>query len=163
MQNLNRLIRYKAWANELIFAAVNELPPEEAIAPRKTRYRNIVHTLNHVYVIDSVFKAHLLGREHGHTARNTPDHPPLADLWQAVRELDHWYVDHTSMLSAPEFDRSISFRFIGGGAGMMTCGEMLLHVVNHGTYHRGLVADMMYQAGVTPPTTDFPVFLRDAA
>jgi len=45
----------------------------------------------------------------------------------------------------------------------MTCGEMLLHVVNHGTYHRGLVADMMYQAGVTPPTTDLPVFLRDAA
>jgi uncharacterized damage-inducible protein DinB len=40
---------------------------------------------------------------------------------------------------------------------------MVLHVVNHGTYHRGLVADMMYQAGVTPEATDLPVFLRDAA
>lgn len=45
----------------------------------------------------------------------------------------------------------------------MTCNEMILHVVNHGTYHRGFVGDMMYQAGVTPSATDLPVFLRDVA
>jgi len=129
-------------------------------APRKTRYRNIVHTLNHVYVIDSVFKAHLLGREHGHSARNTPDHPPLADLWQAVRELDNWYVEHTSTLSAPEFDRSISFRFIGGGTGVMTCGEMLLHVVNHGTYHRGQIAAKVRELGGKPVSTDYIYYTR---
>ena len=39
--------------------------------------------------------------------------------------------------------------------------EMLLHVVNHKTYHRGYVAQMLYQASVRPPTMDLPVFLRD--
>jgi uncharacterized damage-inducible protein DinB len=163
MKTVKTLTRYKAWANDLIFAAVSELPQEEAVRPRRTRYRNMVHTLNHVYVIDSLFKAHLLGREHGFAARNTPDHPPLAELWQQVRTLDNWYVEYSDVVSAQELDRSISFTFIGGGSGVMTCSEMLVHVVNHGTYHRGLVADMMYQAGVTPPTTDLPVFLRDAA
>lgn len=163
MNTVEMLARYKAWANELIFSAVSDLPYEEAIRQRKTRYRNIVHTLNHVFVIDSVFKAHLLGREHGYAARNTPDHPPLADLRLAVRALDSWYVEFAAAASPEELDRSISFGFIGGGTGVMTCREMIVHVVNHGTYHRGLVADMMYQAGVTPPTTDLPVFLRDAA
>lgn len=163
MNTVTMLARYKAWANELIFSAVSDLPYEEAIRQRKTRYRNIVHTLNHVFVIDSVFKAHLLGREHGYAARNTPDHPPLADLRLAVRALDSWYVEFAAAASPEELDRSISFGFIGGGTGVMTCREMIVHVVNHGTYHRGLVADMMYQAGVTPPTTDLPVFLRDAA
>jgi uncharacterized damage-inducible protein DinB len=44
----------------------------------------------------------------------------------------------------------------------MTVEEMLLHVSNHGTYHRGYVADMMYDSGLKPPTMDLPVFIRDA-
>ena len=43
----------------------------------------------------------------------------------------------------------------------MTRAEILLHVVNHGTYHRGLVSDMMYQIPITPLTNDLTVFLRD--
>jgi uncharacterized damage-inducible protein DinB len=54
----------------------------------------------------------------------------------------------------------VSFRFIGGGPGAMARREILLHVANHGTYHRGNVASMMYQAGTPPPTTDLPVFLK---
>ena len=163
MNTIRMLARYKAWANTLTYTAVSELPPGEAVRERKTRYRNIVHTLNHVYVIDAVFKAHLLGREHGYHARNTPEHPPLAELWDAARTLDAWYVEHVDAMPSAEWKRPITFSFIGGGSGRMTAEQMIAHVVNHGTYHRGLVADMMYQAGVTPPATDLPVFLRDVA
>jgi len=38
---------------------------------------------------------------------------------------------------------------------------MLLHVINHTTYHRGFIADLFYQIPAHPPTTDLPVFLRD--
>lgn len=34
----------------------------------------------------------------------------------------------------------------------------VLRTLNHATYHRGHIADMMYQPGITPPTTDLPVF-----
>ncbi len=37
----------------------------------------------------------------------------------------------------------------------------LLHVVNHATYHRGHIAQMLYSSDVVPPVTDFPVFLRE--
>jgi uncharacterized damage-inducible protein DinB len=39
--------------------------------------------------------------------------------------------------------------------------DILLHVVNHTTYHRGHVADMLYHQSMSPPTTDLPVFLRE--
>ena len=40
--------------------------------------------------------------------------------------------------------------------------EILEHLVVHTSYHRGFVAQMMYDAGVRPPTTDLTVYLRDA-
>lgn len=162
LKHLNILVRYKAWANEKVFGMVSRLPEGEALRPRTTSYKNMVYTLNHVYVIDKVFQAHLTGQGHGYLARNTPDHPALNELWSLVSETDQWYLRYAEALRNDEADRSIDFEFIGGGRGTMTCGEMVLHVVNHGTYHRGFVADMMYQAGVRPEATDFPVFLRDA-
>ena len=155
------LTRYKAWANQLVFATVSALPEGEATKQRPTRFKNMVHTLNHLYVIDAIFQAHLEGREHGYTARNTPTHPPLEQLWQAVQVMDQWYIDLSDRLSNEELAETIRFRFVGGGEGAMTRAEIILHLVNHGTYHRGFVGDMLYQASVVPPATDLPVFLRD--
>ena len=57
----------------------------------------------------------------------------------------------------------MDFAFIDGDRGNMTRGEILLHVANHRTYHRGHVAALMYQVPVFPPTTDLPVYLREIA
>ena len=156
------LSRYNAWANRLIFDAVAGLPAGEALKPRKSLFKNMVHMLNHNYVIDRIFQAHLEGRPHGYEARNTPDHPPLAELWKAQQEIDAWYVAWSDKLMDAALDERVSFTLIGGNAGEMPRGEILLHVVNHTSYHRGFVADLFYQVpGVRPPTTDLPVYLRE--
>jgi len=155
------LTRYNAWANELIFAAVAALPEGEAVKPRRSVFRNMVHTLNHNYVIDRIFQAHLEGRGHGYTARNTPDHPPLAELWRAQQELDQWYVAWSDGIRDAALGEKVKFTFVGGGEGVMTRGEILQHLVNHTSYHRGFVAQMIYDVPARPPTTDLTVFLRD--
>jgi uncharacterized damage-inducible protein DinB len=159
--NARTLTRYNAWANELIFAAVAALPEAEAVKPRKSVFRNMVHTLNHNYVIDRIFRAHLEGREHGYTARNTETHPPLAELWRAQQDIDRWYVETYDAMDESRLSEKVSFTFVGGGEGVMTRGEILQHLVNHTSYHRGFVAQMMYEVPVRPPTTDLTVFLRD--
>jgi uncharacterized damage-inducible protein DinB len=155
------LTRYNAWADKLIYDAVAGLPEGEATKPRNTLFKNIVHMLNHIYVIDRVFQAHLEGREHGYAARNTPDHPPLDELWRAQQAIDDWYIAWSDAITAARLEERVSFQFIGGGQGEMTRGEMLLHVVNHTTYHRGYIADLFYDVPARVPTTDLPVFLRD--
>ena len=55
----------------------------------------------------------------------------------------------------------VDFKFVSGADGRMTRAEMILHVVQHASYHRGYVDDMMYQIPVEPPSTDLNVFLRE--
>ncbi len=154
---LERLTRYNAWANELMFDAVAALPAGEATKERKSVFRSMAHTLNHCYVVGLIWQAHLEGREHGFSARNTPDHPPLEELRARQAGLDAWYVAQCGRKP----DESVRFTLVGGNRGEMTRAEILLHVVNHNTYHRGYVADMFYQVPAKPPTTDLPVYARE--
>ena len=161
-QTARMLTRYNAWANKLIFDAVAALPDDEATKERVSLFKNMVHTLNHNFVIDSIWQAHLEGREHGYEARNTPGHPPLAELWRTQQAIDAWYIAWSDGLSDAALDEKVSFTLIGGNPGEMTRGEILLHVVNHTSYHRGFVADLFFQVPARPPTTDLPVFLRES-
>jgi uncharacterized damage-inducible protein DinB len=158
---LKMLVRYKAWANGLTFDSVMALPAGEALRARQTRFGNMVHTLNHAYVIDDIFRHHLQGKKHGYTARNTDHTPELADLWEAVQDMDRWYIGLVDTWTEHDLATPVRFEFVGGGEGLMTQGDIVLHVVNHATYHRGFVGDMMYQVPFTPPSNDLPVFLRD--
>ncbi|VEP14296.1 Uncharacterized damage-inducible protein DinB (Forms a four-helix bundle) [Hyella patelloides LEGE 07179] len=160
-ESIKRLTGYKAWANEIIFSAVKSLPQSEVTKERETRYKNIIHTLNHVYVIDCIFKAHLENKSHPYTARNTETYPSVEELWQSVKIIDQWYVDYAHSISEKKLLEIISFQFVDGGKGAMSRYEMILHVVNHATYHRGFVSDMMYQVPAAPTANDLTVYLRD--
>ena len=153
-------MRYSAWANQRLFAAL-ELLPEEVVQARRPGSGGMLRTLNHALVVDRIWQAHLEGRPHGFTARNTPGDPELAELAEAQQGLDRWYVEHAAHLDAARADEVVRFTFVGGGEGAMTRGEILLHVANHKTYHRGYVAEMIYASGARPPTMDLPVFVRD--
>jgi len=153
------IARYRMWADRLTFDAVAALPPGEATKERPTLFKTMVGTLNHNYVIDLIWQAHLEGRDHGFTARNLVLHPELSDLWQAQQAVNRWYIDWSERQSQASLDEVVDFTFIGGEKGSMSRGDILLHVVNHATYHRGWVAEMFFQVPARNPTTDLPVFL----
>lgn len=161
MNPVRTLARYKAWADNLFLAKVSELPEAELIAPRPIVFGSIIRALHHSYAMDRVWRAHLLGEPHGYTTRNPADHPPFGELRNKQLEIDAWYVSYADSLDADEFSQVVSFTFIGGGSGAMSREDILLHVVNHTTYHRGHVADLLYHQSLFPPTTDLPVFLRE--
>jgi uncharacterized damage-inducible protein DinB len=54
--------------------------------------------------------------------------------------------------------RTVAFRFLSGNAGEATLVSLLLHVVNHSTYHRGQLATLFRQVGVAPPQSDLLLF-----
>ena len=159
---LNMLTNYKAWADELTYNAVARLPYDELTKIRETNFKTILHTLNHVYVVDDIFKAHLTGKAHNYTARNTKNSPPLDELTRATKIMDDWYINLANSLTDPELSEIVEFEFVGGGNGKMSRTEIIMHVVNHSTYHRGFVSDIMYQIPTQMPANDLPVFLRDS-
>lgn len=156
-KTLLKLARYNTWANRLMYEAVAALPEGEVLKERKSVFRNMAHTLNHCYVVGLIWQAHLERRPHGFTARNTTDYPPLAELREKQAGIDRWFEAECEKPG----DEVIPFTLVGGNKGEMTRAEILLHVVNHNTYHRGYVAQMMYEAAARPPTTDLPVYARE--
>jgi uncharacterized damage-inducible protein DinB len=163
LRNIRMLTRYSAWANSLLYLSVGELPDEELTKPRQSVFGNLIRILNHVYTIDLVWQAHLEGKPHGFATRTPDVQISFSDLRMAQATLDSWYVRYAEEMSDRLGEEIIDFTFIGGGEGSMTRGDILLHVVNHTTYHRGHIAALLHQVPARPPTTDLPVFLRNAA
>jgi uncharacterized damage-inducible protein DinB len=159
---LSMLARYSAWANALLYQALAELPEAELIKKQKIVFGSMLRTLNHVYAMDLVWQAHLEGRSHGFVSRNPGLCPPFAELRAAQAALDAWYVAYADALHDAAAAQIVNFEFIGGGTGSMSRADIVLHVVNHTTYHRGHIGDMMYQIPAHPPTTDLTVFRRNA-
>jgi uncharacterized damage-inducible protein DinB len=160
--SLRMMARYKQWSDKVMFDAVAALPAGEAEKPRASLFKNMVHTLNHIYVIDRIWQAHLEGRDHGYEARNTRDHPPLGELWRLQQEADAWYVAWADGQTGASLGETVNYTLIGGNRGAMTGGEILLHVVMHANYHRGYVAQMFYDIpGCRPPAMDLPVYMRE--
>jgi uncharacterized damage-inducible protein DinB len=155
------LTRYKAWADALFLSAVSAVPAAELSAPRPIVFGSLIRTLHHSYLMDVVWQSHLLGKPHGLTTRNPEQHPPLQALAALQRDVDGWYVKYADSISEHELAGIVEFEFIGGGHGAMSRSDILLHVVNHTTYHRGHAADILYHLEISPPTTDLPVFLRE--
>ena len=153
---LASLFAQKSWANRELFDVVASVSPTEHAAPLHTAIR----TLNHIYVVDRIFRAHLLGEAHGYTASNTPETPELGELHFAVTETDIWFEQHVASLDDQALGQSVAFRFTDGDTGTMTREEMLFHVLSHGSYHRGNVGQVLKDISVAPPRDLLTKFLH---
>lgn len=155
------LTRYKAWADDVFLSAIASVPPVDLVAPHPIVFGSLIRTLHHAYAMDHAWRCHLLGTPHGLSSRNPDDCPPFDALAASQRKIDQWYIEYTHSVSDKELEDIVEFEFIGGGRGAMSRRDILLHVVNHTTYHRGQAAGILYQLGFFPPATDLPVFLRE--
>ena len=153
---LTSLFAYKAWANEELFAALASVDSSLYLP----QLHSAIRILNHIYVVDRIFRAHLEGGKHGYAATNTKDTPSLADLTAAAKETDAWYVGYVARLSQSGLTEEVHFSFTDGDVGLMTREEILLHVITHGGYHRGAAGQIMRAAAVAPPRDLYTRFLH---
>lgn len=156
MNTIHSLFAQKSWADNELFNLLSTVASAQHAAAAHTAIR----TLNHIHVVDRIFRAHLLGEEHGYTATNTEATPELGELQFSVAETDAWFEQYVSAVSAAQLSDSISFRFTDGDAGTMTREEMLLHVITHGAYHRGNVGQVLKSIAVAPPRDLYTRFLH---
>ena len=152
------LFKYKAWANEAFFEALKSMDVGQFAHERTTAIR----VLNHVYVVDRIFVAHLQGQAHGYTANNTEATPTLDELLAAVRATDAWYLDYVGSIAPDDLTQNVEFTFTDGLAGRMSRQEILAHIAAHGANHRGAVGRIMDQTSVTRPKDIFTAYLHQA-
>ena len=150
------LTRYKAWANKTLFSKLFSTPDIEKIKDIQA----IISTLNHAYVVDCIFKAHLEKVPHSFTDVNTSPLPSLSQLNNSFSAIDKWYVDYTDAISDSELYERLEFQFTSGEKASMLRSEIIFHVINHGTYHRGNVGVLLQQNSISPDKDVITDFLR---
>ncbi|MBQ1764490.1 MAG: DinB family protein [Aquincola sp.] len=157
LTTLPSLFAHKAWSNDELFTALAAVGDQQA-----DQRRRCIRTLNHIYVVDRIFQAHLSGERRPFDATNTPETPTLAQLRRDVAATDAWYLQYVSGLSATEAAEVINFHFTDGDAGRMSREEMLMHVITHGGYHRGAVGQMLGALDLPVPRDLYTKFLHQA-
>jgi uncharacterized damage-inducible protein DinB len=155
------LSTYNDWADNVLFAAMARLPREHLYRQTKTLFGSMIGTLNHNYQVDVIWRANLLGKEHGFSNRREVLHPEFEDLVTEQTAMNRWFIDWARQQSAANLRERVRFRFVSGKDAEMEKGSMLLHVINHKTYHRGWVSEMFFDVDAKPPETDLSVFLTE--
>ncbi len=82
-KTLTSLFGYKAWANAELFALLSTLPAKHA-----AELHSCIRTLNHIYVVDRLFRARLSGESESFDATNTKETPSLGQLRGSVEATD---------------------------------------------------------------------------
>lgn len=151
------LFGYKAWANSQLFKLLETVPAE-----RSEELATCIRTLNHIYVVDRLFRARLAGEPAPFEATNTKETPTLAQLRQDVEATDAWYRQYVSSLTGQQAAEVLDFTFADGDSGRMSREEILLHVQVHGGYHRGNVGQVLKSISIAPPRDLYTKFLHQS-
>lgn len=64
------------------------------------------------------------------------------------------------LLATTDFERKIDYVNSSGGAFCNSVGDILFHIINHGTYHRAQIATQMRHLGLEPLATDYIFYKR---
>jgi uncharacterized damage-inducible protein DinB len=154
-ETLKSLFAHKVWANRALFAVLSPLTREQSDVQRAC-----LRTLNHAYIVDRIFRAHLAGERNTFAGTNSVEVPNLDVLATSVAEADHWYQQYVDQANPQMLAEIVSFTFTSGNAGRMSREEILLHIITHGVYHRGGVAQILKSVSVAPPDDPYTVFLH---
>jgi uncharacterized damage-inducible protein DinB len=149
VQDLRTLIDYHYWARNRLLDAVEALTPGQYNRDLGSSFKSVRETLTHVYAAEWAWYS----RWHGHSptellpADQFPDLAALRGAWTDLETKMRAFVDG---LDEQGTSRVIEYTLLNGRGGASPVWQMVQHVVNHASYHRGQVTTMLRQLGAQP-------------
>jgi len=147
---------FSSWASRQLMEAAVSLPLEEANRDLRTSYQSIAGTLAHIYKADRIW----LDRIHARQTFQFSDDFSLDALVTEWPALHASWREWAAGLDDDGFQRVAAYRLLSGDPGESPLWQIVLHVVNHASYHRGQIVTMLRQLGRTPPSTDLIRYYR---
>ncbi|MBV9081342.1 MAG: DinB family protein [Acidobacteriaceae bacterium] len=149
-------IRYSGWASRKVLEAALSLSPEEREKPMNVSHDCIAKTLAHIYFGDAILYSRIADASYP-----VPSHDALPSLDFVIDEWPRLQARWEAWADAAtddEIARQVPFksRFVGNAG--LPAWQIVMHVVNHATLHRGQIVGMLRQFGMKPPATDIVFF-----
>jgi len=147
--------KYKRWADERTLRAIENIDRDKF----PDSYAFVLQQLNHIVIVEELFNSRLASSPIAHGSTNTEVVPGFDELDRKLMASYEWYVSYVTKLENEE--EKISFAFADGRRGMMTVQEILFHIVNHGSYHRGNIARALDLASVPHPIDGYGIYIHE--
>ena len=154
---INEALNYKAWADKRTLQAVKKV--DESISTDS--YAFMLQQINHMIIVEDLFRSRLLNEAPPHEDTNSIIVPNFNVLESRLLTSIEWYLNYVSNLSVKKLKDIISFTFADGKSGSMNIEEILFHIVNHGSYHRGSIAHALDLAGVAHPADGYGIYIHE--
>jgi uncharacterized damage-inducible protein DinB len=163
LDHVNRMLAYERWANARVNASL--LSAQRALehggasaeAPALLRAGEI---WGHVQAARQTW-LHRLG-----VGEPAPELFPRTSVQRAIAaadDMDNAWSTCIAALSPADLPRTITYRTSEGLAKSSVLADILIHVFNHSTYHRGQVARLVTDCGGQRADTDYILFTRKDA
>ncbi|WGF87151.1 DinB family protein [Marinivivus vitaminiproducens] len=158
---LKTLAKYNLWANERVYDAARSLPDDAYRLDRGAFFGSVHGTLNHILVADRIWLRRITGDGPIVTALDAILYDTLDELALARRAEDGRILALADRLSAPALAGPLTYANTAGTPFTQRLSDVLMHLFNHQTHHRGQVHALLTGFGREVPTLDLIAFLRD--
>jgi uncharacterized damage-inducible protein DinB len=144
------LLDYHYWARDRMFEALQPLTAGQFTRNMGSSFASVRDTLVHIYGADLVWFERWQGRSPKALAdpAGFDDVSAVREAWTDLERRCRALVDE---LGEPGISRWYEYTLLNGQPSSSVFWQMLQHVVNHGSYHRGQLTMMLRQLGVTAP------------
>ncbi len=156
-----QMAAYNVWANHKLLYQIQQMEESTWFAETPSSFSSLYKTILHMWDAESGwFQRMRLHENIVWPSRNFE--PSLKDacngLMNQSMQWESFIQDH---MNDEVMGSKLIYKNMKGQEFMQPVSEVLLHVFNHGTYHRGQLVTMMRALGETSiPQTDFIVFKR---
>lgn len=160
LADLKNLLEYHYWARDRMLDAVEPLTPEQFTKDLGSSFKSIRDTVAHTHAAEWAWHSRWRGVSPAELlpADRFPDVASARAAWSDLEQQVRSLVDG---MSESDVTNVIAYKLLSGAEGSSPFWQMLQHMVNHASYHRGQVTTMLRQLGAKPgKSMDMIAFYR---
>jgi uncharacterized damage-inducible protein DinB len=157
-QDVEYVYEYNRWANARLLDAASKLTPEQYSRDLQSSHRSVRDTLAHILAAEWIWLERWKGVS-PNALLIPSEFPTVESLETRWAVVEGAYAEFLNGVTDGSLATVIAYTNTRGEEWAYPLGQMLQHVMNHSSYHRGQVTTMLRQLGAEVSPVDLLVFM----
>ncbi len=162
MNHAKNMYNYHVWANKVLLERMRELPSNVLYDEVSSSYPTIAKTFSHIYVVDVMWLETLKGMDMQEALEVSMALVEETNSYSAnkfIESNEELAIQYQEWInSQSDLEKRINLNNPWTGPRETAYSEILFHVANHGTYHRGNITTMLRQLGYASAMNDVALY-----